>query len=232
MTLTVTAAPRLSIIVPVLNEAAALPDLLSRLQPFLARGCELILVDGGSTDDSRQIARAAGVMVVESVRGRARQLNEGAACARGEVLLFLHADTCLPDHADAEILAALAAKDHIWGRFDVQIEGRSRMLPLVASMMNWRSRWSGIATGDQAMFVIRAKFEAMGGFPQQPLMEDVELSRRLRRLSPPACLRSRVRTSGRRWDRDGPWTTILLMWRLRFAYWLGVPAERLARHYR
>lgn len=226
------ALPRLSIIVPVLNEAQALPIFLERLQPFRGRGCELILVDGGSTDATRHLAREAGVQVVEATRGRAWQMNAGAALARGWALLFLHADTCLPDRADAEILAALATGDHVWGRFDVKIEGRSRMLPLVAQMMNWRSRWSGIATGDQAMFVIRSLFEQVGGFPLQPLMEDIELSRRLRRLSQPACLRSRVLTSGRRWDRQGAWSTILLMWRLRLAYWLGVSAERLKRHYR
>lgn len=222
----------LSIIVPMLNEAAALPGLLPQLAHWRARGCEVLLVDGGSTDGSAAMARAAGFKVVDAERGRARQMNAGAANACGEVLLFLHADTQLPAEADAAVRAALADGRHAWGRFDVRITGRPPMLRVVAVLMNRRSRISGIATGDQAIFVRRAVFAVVGGFPVQPLMEDIELSRRLLRRSRPACLRARVATSGRRWEQRGVWRTIVLMWRLRWAYWRGVPAEVLAEAYR
>ncbi len=220
----------LAIVVPMLDEAAMLPELLAHLTGFRARGCEVVLVDGGSADDSAAIARAAGFRVIVTERGRARQMNAGARACDGSILVFLHADTRLPEAADALLRAVQAAR--AWGRFDVRIEGRPRMLRVVAVLMNLRSRLSGIATGDQAIFVRREVFEAVGGFPDQPLMEDIELSRRLLRVSRPACLRARVRTSGRRWEQRGVWRTILLMWRLRWAYWHGVPAERLAEAYR
>lgn len=223
-------AEALAIVVPMLDEAATLPALLVHLAGWRARGCEVVLVDGGSRDDSVEMARAAGFRVLIAERGRARQMNAGAqACGRA-LLLFLHADTRLPEAADAVVCAALAV--HAWGRFDVHIDGRPRMLRVVAALMNLRSRLSGIATGDQAIFVRRDVFEAVGGFPDQPLMEDIELSCRLLRVSRPACLRARVRTSGRRWEQRGVWRTIALMWRLRWAYWRGVPAERLAEAYR
>ncbi|HPE04172.1 MAG: TIGR04283 family arsenosugar biosynthesis glycosyltransferase [Thauera sp.] len=223
-------AEALAIVVPMLDEAATLPALLVHLAGWRARGCEVVLVDGGSRDDSVEMARAAGFRVLIAERGRARQMNAGAqACGRA-LLLFLHADTRLPEAADAVVCAALAVQ--AWGRFDVHIDGRPRMLRVVAALMNLRSRLSGIATGDQAIFVRRDVFEAVGGFPDQPLMEDIELSCRLLRVSRPACLRARVRTSGRRWEQRGVWRTIALMWRLRWAYWRGVPAERLAEAYR
>ena len=223
-------AEALAIVVPILDEAATLPALLVHLAGWRARGCEVVLVDGGSRDDSVEMARAAGFRVLIAERGRARQMNAGAqACGRA-LMLFLHADTRLPEAADAMVRAALAVQ--AWGRFDVRIDGRPLMLRVVAALMNLRSRLSGIATGDQAIFVRRDVFEAVGGFPDQPLMEDIELSCRLLRVSRPACLRARVRTSGRRWEQRGVWRTIALMWRLRWAYWRGVPAERLAEAYR
>ena len=223
-------AEALAIVVPMLDEAVTLPALLVHIAGWRARGCEVVLVDGGSRDDSVEMARAAGFRVLIAERGRARQMNAGAqACGRA-LLLFLHADTRLPEAADAMVCAALAVQ--AWGRFDVHIDGRPRMLRVVAALMNLRSRLSGIATGDQAIFVRRDVFEAVGGFPDQPLMEDIELSCRLLRVSRPACLRARVRTSGRRWEQRGVWRTIALMWRLRWAYWRGVPAERLAEAYR
>ena len=223
-------AEALAIVVPMLDEAATLPALLVHLAGWRARGCEVVLVDGGSRDDSVEMSRAAGFRVLIAERGRARQMNAGAqACGRA-LMLFLHADTRLPEAADAMVCAALAVQ--AWGRFDVHIDGRPRMLRVVAALMNLRSRLSGIATGDQAIFVRRDVFEAVGGFPDQPLMEDIELSCRLLRVSRPACLRARVRTSGRRWEQRGVWRTIALMWRLRWAYWRGVPAERLAEAYR
>jgi rSAM/selenodomain-associated transferase 2 len=223
--------PALSIIIPVLDEAAAIGATLARLAPLRARGVEAIVVDGGSRDDTVALARAEADAVVDAPRGRARQLNAGAAVARGHVLLFLHADTWLPADADRIVLGAIAA-DAQWGRFDVRITGRHPMLRVVATAMNLRSRLTGIATGDQAIFVRRAVFEALGGFPDQPLMEDIELSARLRRSARPVCLLAQVQTSGRRWETRGVWRTILLMWRLRWRYWRGEPARSLAEDYR
>ena len=222
---------RLSVIVPVLDEAAGIVASLAALAPLRARGHELIVVDGGSRDATAELSRSHADAVIASPRGRARQMNAGAARAQGEVLLFLHADTTLPASADTAIVHALA-NGASWGRFDVKIEGRSAMFPLIAALMNLRSRWSGIATGDQAIFVRRDVFTRVGGFPEQPLMEDIELSRRLHALSRPACLRERVLTSGRRWDQHGVWRTILLMWRLRWRYWRGASPETLAKAYR
>ena len=227
------AAPRLSIVVPVYNEAETLASALQALAPLRERGAEVIVVDGQSRDATLAVANAAPVdRVVNSMRGRALQMNAGAARAGGDHLLFLHADTTLPPDAPALIAAALDAQGHVWGRFDVRIEGRSRLLRVVAALINRRSRLTGIATGDQAIFVTRDAFESVGGYPNQPLMEDLELSRSLRRLGAPACLRETVLTSARRWERDGVWRTILLMWRLRALYWLGVSPQRLARRWR
>lgn len=223
---------KLSIVIPVLNEALSLPQVLLQLTPLRDRGAEVIVVDGGSDDDSIAIATRAVIRVMSSARGRAGQMNAGASAARGDVLLFLHADTELPHEADWIVERALQDRGRLWGRFDVRIKGRSWVLRVIARLMNWRSRLTGIATGDQAMFATRAAFEAVGGFPDQPLMEDIELSKRLRALSPPACLRDRVTTSGRRWEARGVWRTIFLMWRLRWAYWRGVPARVLTSSYR
>ncbi len=219
----------LSIVMPTLNEARHIADALQPLQPLRKAGVEVILADGDSEDDTAARAAALADKVIAAPRGRALQMNAGARAAGGDALLFLHADTRLPD--SAPLLIERALKRHAWGRFDVRIEGRSRWLPIVAAMMNLRSRLTGIATGDQALFVTRAAFEAAGGFPEQPLMEDIELSKRLKRIGKPACLRGPVTTSGRRWDRDGAWPTILLMWRLRFGYWRGEPASRLVQRY-
>lgn len=223
---------KLSVIVPMLNEAQALPGLLERLSPLLRNGTEVILSDGESDDGSAEIAERAGFTVVRAPRGRARQMNAGAAQATGDVLLFLHADTQLPDAAERAITQALENSNRVWGRFDVRIHGRSPLLRVVGSLMNVRSRLTGIATGDQAMFVTRTAFDAVGGFPDQPLMEDIELSSRLLKHSRPACIATRVTTSGRRWETRGVWRTILLMWRLRWNYWRGVPAQQLANAYR
>ena len=221
--------PRLSVIVPVLDEALAIEAALAPLQARRGAALELIVVDGGSRDATRQLAAPLADRVIVAPRGRALQMNAGAAAACGEHLLFLHADTVLPADAFDAIESALSA--HEWGRFDVTIVGRDPLLAVVAALMNLRSRLTGIATGDQAIFVRRAAFEAAGGFPPIPLMEDVALSRALRRRSRPACLRSRVLTSGRRWERQGTLRTILRMWRLRLAYALGADPHRLARQY-
>lgn len=223
---------RLSIIMPVLNEAAGITAALQALAPLLARGAQVVVADGGSSDATLARAQACGVPVISAARGRAIQMNAGAQQASGDVLLFLHADTLLPPDADQLIAQALAAGPQVWGRFDVRISGRPRLLRLIAALMNLRSRVTGIATGDQALFMTRAAFNAVGGFPAQALMEDIEMSKRLRSLSRPACLRAHVLTSGRRWESRGVWRTLLLMWRLRFAYWRGAPPERLAELYR
>jgi rSAM/selenodomain-associated transferase 2 len=186
----------------------------------------VIVVDGGSEDATRELAAGLCDRVVLAPRGRAVQMNAGAREAKGDVLVFLHADTRLPSNAD-ELVRGL-----LWGRFDVQIEGRHPLLKVIAWSMNLRSRLSGIATGDQAIFVARALFEELGGYPEQPLMEDVELSRRLRARGAPACLHARVTTSGRRWEQRGPWRTIFLMWRLRWRYWRGESPQALAEAYR
>ena len=221
---------RISIVIPVLNEASRIVATLTALAPLRAQGAELIVVDGGSSDDTAALCKGLADAVLSAPRGRALQMNAAARAASGAVLLFLHADTRLPDDALTQI--AQAVQTQPWGRFDVRIAGRSPILPVVAALMNTRSRLTGIATGDQALFVRRDAFDAVGGFPAQPLMEDIELCKRLRRLGQPACLRAKVVTSGRRWDSRGAWRTIGLMWRLRLLYWLGVPAERLAAAYR
>jgi rSAM/selenodomain-associated transferase 2 len=226
--------PVLSIVIPALNEAAGIEATLQALQPLRLRGVELVLADGGSSDATPTLAQPWVDAVVDAPRGRALQMNAGAARARASVLLFLHADTRLPPLADVLVLQAVQRSDKgaCWGRFDVRIEGRPWMLRVVAVLMNLRSRASGIATGDQAIFITREAFERVGGFPEQALMEDIEISRRLKRLGRPACLRARVCTSGRRWEQRGVWRTIVLMWRLRWRYWRGESPARLAEAYR
>lgn len=228
----------LSIIIPVLNEAPHIADALGRLAPLRARGTQVIVVDGGSTDGTPRHAAAFADEIVIAGRGRATQMNAGAAQAEGDVLLFLHADTNLPADADYLIAGGLEggaahsrhARRH-WGRFDVAIDGTHPMLTVIAAMMNLRSRLTGIATGDQAIFIERAAFVALGGFPAQPLMEDIEFCRQAKRFGPPACLLQKVITSGRRWEKHGVWRTIWLMWRLRLAYFLGAEPHRLAVEY-
>lgn len=223
----------ISVIVPILNEAALVPALARRLEMLSAQGLEVLVVDGGSADGGAARLAEQGLRVLSSAPGRARQMNRGAAVARGDILLLLHADTELPNHAAARIEAALRDGRHHWGRFDLRIAGRSRWLPMIAFMVNWRSRLTAIATGDQAMFVRASVFAEIGGFAEQPLMEDIELCRRLRQAAGrPLCLRRKVVTSGRRWDQNGTWATIFMMWRLRWAYWRGVSAQRLAERYR
>lgn len=223
---------RLSIIVPVLDEEATLGDALAVLAPLRADGHEVIVVDGGSGDGTLALARSGADLAFVAPQGRAAQMNAGAARARGDVLLFLHADSRLPDDAAPAIGAAIAGGRH-WGRFDVSIDGRPRVLKVIAAAMNLRSRWTGIATGDQGIFVERDLFAHVGGYAAIPLMEDVALSKSLKRnAGRPACLKARVVTSGRRWETRGPWRTIVTMWRLRLAYALGADPAVLARQYR
>ena len=219
-------ASRLAVIIPALDEAQRIRASLDALALLRARGHEVIVVDGGSSDATVELARPLADQVLSSARGRAVQMNAGARAARADALVFLHADTRLPALADALIINAL--KVHAWGRFDVRIEGSHPLLGLVACAMNLRSRLTGIATGDQAIFVRRDVFM---GFPEIALMEDIAFSRAMKRLGAPACLRERVTTSGRRWEARGVGRTIFLMWRLRLLYALGVEPQRLARDY-
>lgn len=223
--------PRLSIVVPTLNEAENIAAHLAALQPLRRRGHKVIVADGGSSDGTAALAAGLADAVIDAPRGRAAQMNAGAAQAHGEVLLFLHADTRLPEGADRLVLNGLAAGGRVWGRFDVRIDGRHPLLKVIAWFMNRRSRLTGIATGDQALFVRRAVFEQSGGFPDIPLMEDIAYSRVLKALGPPLCLTRRVVTSGRRWEQGGVLRTMARMWRLRLAYFCGADPARLARAY-
>jgi rSAM/selenodomain-associated transferase 2 len=220
---------RVSIILPVLDEAPGVRAALQSLQALRARGCEVLVVDGGSVDGTPVLARPLADRVLDAQRGRALQMNAGAAAASGDALVFLHADTHLPERADDLVRAALAHR--AWGRFDVGIDSADPALRVVGAMMNLRSRLTGIATGDQAIFATAGAFRALGGFPPIPLMEDVAFSQRARRVSPPACVRERVRTSPRRWEKHGVLRTVLLMWRLRLEYALGADPAELARRY-
>ena len=221
----------LSIIVPCLNEAKGIADALSVLAPLRSRGAEVIVVGGNSDDGTVERAAPHADCVISASRGRASQMNAGAARARGEILLFLHADTLLPESADALIVEGLKRLRRGWGRFDVAISGSHPLLRVVAWLMNARSRLTGIATGDQAIFATRSLFTAAGGYPDIALMEDIALCKRLKRFGPPLCLKHRLTASGRRWEKHGVVRTILLMWRLRLAYWLGADPRKLAVRY-
>jgi len=217
---------RLAIVVPTLNEAPLIGPALQALAPLRALGHQVIVVDGGSTDATAELAAPLCDQLICATRGRAAQMNAGARAARAGAFVFLHADTRLPERADEVVLRALERAQ--WGRFDVRIDGRHPLLGLIACAMNLRSRLTGIATGDQAIFVRR---DAFAGFPEIALMEDIAFSRAMKRRGPPACLRERVATSGRRWESRGVLRTILLMWRLRLLYALGVAPQHLARKY-
>ena len=217
--------------VPVYNEACSIARTLSGLAAYRAKGHRVVVVDGGSTDSTSDLAAPLADRVILSGKGRALQQNCGAKGAGAEVLLFLHADTELPEHADELIIQALS-EGKLWGRFGVAIAGRLRWLKVISALMNFRSRLTGIATGDQAIFVRKSVFDQVGGFAEIPLMEDIDLSRRLKRFGRPACLRSKVTTSGRRWEHDGLWRTVILMWKLRFLFLLGVSPAKLAKMYR
>jgi rSAM/selenodomain-associated transferase 2 len=226
-------SPLLSIVIPVLNESSTIDACLLRLAPLRQERVEVVVVDGGSVDDTVAKALPLCDTLIRSSRGRAIQMNAGACVATGKVLLFLHADTTVPANVHGLIFDALRRQpSRVWGRFDVQISGHARLLSVVAKMMSMRSRLTGVATGDQAIFCDREIFAGMNGFPPIPLMEDVAFCKRLRRHSPPLCLNAQVITSGRRWEAHGVIRTILLMWWLRFAYAIGVSPATLSRWYR
>jgi rSAM/selenodomain-associated transferase 2 len=223
-------AQQLSIVIPALNESANIVRTLMALQPLRQGGHEVILVDGGSTDDTVALAEGLVDQVLTGVRGRGRQMNLGARHAWGDTLLFLHADTFIPYDLIPQISHALAS--HQWGFFRVRLSGRHPVLRMVAWLMNLRSCLSGIGTGDQALFVTKRLFQASGGYADIPLMEDIELCKRLKSTGRPACIRSPVTTSSRRWEENGIVKTVWLMWRLRWAYFFGAdPAELVKRYY-
>jgi len=226
---------QLAIVMPVLNEAPQIEATLLRLNHLRARGARVIVVDGGSQDDTVTRAAPLADRTLVAPRGRSLQMNAGARAdeaAGADVLLFLHADTQLPAEADRLIFRSLANSTRCWGRFDLAFAPATPLLSLVATMINLRSRATGVATGDQAIFVSRGAFLALQGFAPIALMEDIEFSQRARHLSPPLALRARVITSPRRWQQRGVWRTIFLMWRLRLAYFLGADPDDLARRYR
>lgn len=223
--------PAISIILPVLNEETQIMAGLEALQAWRGQNCELIVADGGSRDRTAALAKPLADQVIMSARGRAAQMNAGASKAQGDILWFLHADSLPPPDAVELIRVVLSNPDRHWGRFDVRLSGCHPALRMVETLMNVRSRLTSIATGDQGIFIRRTLFEQIGGYPSIALMEDIALSQLLKRYGRPACLRQRLQTSSRRWERDGIIRTILLMWRLRLAYFLGADPDRLARSY-
>ncbi len=220
---------KFSIIIPALNEEKTIQSCLIPLQALRSKA-EIIIVDGGSTDNTMHFTVGFADLVLSSEQGRARQMNTGAQQASGDVLMFLHADTLLPDHALA-LIAQHINSNQVWGRFDIRLHGRHYLLKIIASMMNWRSRLTGIATGDQVIFVTRQAFAKVGQYPEIALMEDIALCKALKKISPPICLRAKVTSSGRRWEHNGIIKTILLMWSLRLGYFLGTDPKTLARLY-
>jgi len=220
-----------SIIVPVLNEEQALPRTLGALQAWREAGHEVIVVDGGSADGSMAISGPLADQCLHTARGRALQMNMGAAHAHHDWLLFLHADTELPGSAMNSLQLVFNDADSVWGRFDIHLAGRSRLLALIAWFMNKRSRLTGIATGDQAMFIRKTDFDRLGGFPAIALMEDITFSQQLKRLARPRCLPDTVTSSGRRWEDNGIFRTVIKMWQLRLCYFLGAKPSVLAKAY-
>lgn len=220
---------RFSVIIPLLNELQQLPALLPQIQKMRADNHEIIIVDGGSQDESVDVIEQAGYRVTACTPGRAKQMNAGAQIATGDVLVFLHADTILPVDAMAQMMRACRKKS--WGRFNVAFSDKAWIFSIIAATMNFRSCVTGIATGDQCIFVSTQTFKMVKGFSDIPLMEDVALCKKLKRISSPCCIKSYVTTSARRWQTQGIGKTIGLMWYLRLAYFLGVSPEKLHRMY-
>jgi len=223
---------RISIIIPTINESEHIEPTLTCLQPFRQQGHEVIVVDGGSQDATVELAKRRADKVIQTTPGRAQQMNVGASHATGDILWFIHADSQVSGNAAHQILKVLGNKYNHWGRFDIQLSGKHLLLRVVERLMNFRSCLTGIATGDQGIFVRRTCFEAIGKFKSMPLMEDIEISRRLKKWSRPCCIHVPIITSSRRWEENGVLHTILLMWRLRLAYALGVSPEKLAHDYK
>ena len=219
-----------SVIIPVLNEEQTIRTLLQELQSCRQQGHELIVVDGGSSDKTMLVARELSDKVISVNKGRATQMNAGAAQAKNEILWFLHSDTKISGEEIKIIQSAL--KDKVWGRFNIKLSGTNVLFRVIETMINIRSCITGIATGDQGIFVKRDIFESLNGYADIPLMEDIDLSKKLKTITRPLCLNDVIVTSSRRWENKGIIATVLLMWRLRFLYWLGVSPVTLAEHYR
>ena len=222
---------RISIIIPALNEAECIEQTLKPLQLLRSEGHEVILSDGGSQDGTTNLASPMVDHIVSSPQGRATQMNHGARAASGEILWFLHADTLIPADTHTQLMAGLLATTKVWGRFNVRLTGTQIIFRLIEGMMNLRSCISGIATGDQGIFLWQHVFMEVGGFDEIPLMEDIALSRKLKKLSRPLCLKQKLITSSRRWEEQGVINTIILMWKLRLSYYFGVPPQKLADRY-
>jgi len=224
------AAVKLSIIIPVLNEQANLSQISSHLQSIRHQGHEVIIVDGGSTDSTLAISYEVADHVIISKTGRALQMNNGAAIASGNVFVFLHADTFLPDNAVKIISESMS--EHTWGRFNVRLSSNRSVYRLIESLINLRSCFTSIVTGDQAMFIEKSLFDRVAGFPEIALMEDIEMSRKLKKIDRPVCIKQKVITSSRRWENRGVVTTVVLMWKLRLYYFFGVSPDKLNQLYR
>ena len=222
---------RISIVIPALNEAGCITRTLDKLQAMRRRGHELIVVDGGSTDNTLAVSEALADQLIQSPQGRASQMRAGAAAANGSVIWFLHADTVPVNNADVLILSALEQHESRWGRFDVLFSSDRLVFKMIALLMNYRSRLSGIATGDQGIFIARTLYEQVGGIPDIPLMEDIALSRILKHYSRPFVINQKLTSSPRRWEKYGIAKTILKMWGLRFAYFVGIDPVLLAKYY-
>jgi rSAM/selenodomain-associated transferase 2 len=219
-----------TIVIPTLNEGVEIRDCLMQLQGLRTRGFEVVVVDGGSVDRTTQLVEGLCDQFISARRGRAVQMNVGARRARGEMVFFLHVDTRLPENL-SEIITSIETDTFYWGRFDVRLSGRRWLFRVIEAMVNIRSRLTGIATGDQVIFMTRKIYLAVDGFPEIALMEDVAMSRRLKNISPPLCLRQKVTTSSRRWEKNGTMVIIIKMWCLRFAYFIGVNPEKIAARY-
>lgn len=222
---------KLSIIIPVLNENNYLLATLKSLADLKKNKHEIIIVDGGSQDNIFEISKSYTDAIFISEKGRAHQMNTGAKQASGDVLWFLHADSLIPNHADEFIINALQTTRSVWGRFNIQLSGIHWVFRIIEKLINSRSLLTGIATGDQGIFVLRTEFEKINGYANISLMEDIHLSKRLKKISRPACLKENIITSSRRWESNGIIKTVILMWCLRFAYFIGTPTNKLAKLY-
>jgi rSAM/selenodomain-associated transferase 2 len=222
---------KISIIIPTLNEAGHIRECLERLQSFRARGHEVIVADGGSEDHTLDSVNGLADIRITAPRGRALQMNAGARQAGGDVFVFLHADTWLPENADQILVSRLENLNHCWGRFDIRLSGHNPLFRIIERFMNIRTRLTGINTGDHAIFISRDLFNDIGGFKEIPLMEDIELSKRLKKIVQPVCLPQKVISSSRRWEGGGIIRTILMMWLLRLRYYLGSSPEKLVAYY-
>jgi len=220
----------ISIIIPALNEEDSIKPLLQQLQKIREQGHEVIVVDGGSADKTVSLSELLADKVIASSAGRAIQMNKGASGSKNDILWFLHADSLIPEDAIKHIQQALNNKP--WGRFNIHLSGKNIVFRIIGSMMNLRSCLTGMVTGDQGIFIDKLLFNKTGGFPNIPLMEDIAMSKNLNKISRPACVKVKLITSGRRWEKNGILSTVFLMWKLRFLFWIGVSADKIALQYK